>query len=106
MDPVSVHDYLTYLYFPPPRTAFRNICKMPPATCLSVQVQPDGSLKQRQWLYWDPVESAGSAPPRSREEVVQRAGELMEESVRLRLISDVPLGIFLSGGGDSSTITA
>ena len=106
MDPVALHDYLTYFYFPPPRTAFRSIFKLPPASCMTVQVESDGTLRQHQSTYWDPVEAAGSAPRLSRRDAVERTRELMEEAVRLRLISDVPLGIFLSGGIDSSTITA
>ena len=105
-DPVAIHDYLTYLYFPPPRTAFRHIWKLPPATCLSLQVEPDGSLRQRQWQFWNPVEAAGSVRSLSQPEYVERTHALLEEAVRIRMISDVPLGIFLSGGIDSSTITA
>jgi asparagine synthase (glutamine-hydrolysing) len=105
-DPVAIHDYLTYLYFPPPRTAFRDIAKLPPATCMSIQVQPDGSLEQRQWSFWDPVEAAGSAGQLSRKQCVERTYALLDEAVRIRMVSDVPLGIFLSGGIDSSAITA
>lgn len=105
-DPVAIHDYLTYLYFPPPRTAFKGISKLPPATCMSVQVEPDGSLEQRQWSYWDAVEAAGAAQRLSTKEYIERTYELLDEAVRIRMISDVPLGIFLSGGIDSSAITA
>jgi asparagine synthase (glutamine-hydrolysing) len=55
-DPTSLHDYLTYLYFPPPRTAYKNIFKLPPATCMLVDVLPGGGLQSRTWQYWDPVE--------------------------------------------------
>src|SRR5215471_833858 len=51
----SLHDYLTYLYFPAPRTAFEGICKLPPATTMTVQVCADGRLKQQQRTFWDPV---------------------------------------------------
>jgi asparagine synthase (glutamine-hydrolysing) len=106
LDPVALHDYLTYLYFPPPRTAFKGISKLPPATCMSVEVLPEGTLQSRQWSYWDPAEAAAAAPQLSEKATVERTRELLDESVRIRLISDVPLGIFLSGGIDSSTITA
>ena len=106
LDPVSLHDYLTYLYFPAPRTAFKGISKLPPATCMAVEVLPEGKLQAKQWVYWDPVEAAAEVPLLSDEEAVEQTRKLLEESVRIRLMSDVPLGIFLSGGIDSSTITA
>lgn len=105
-DPVALHDYLTYLYFPQPRTAFENIRKLSPATLMSVQVAPDGSLSHRERVFWDPVEAAGAAQPMSRQQAVERLRELVDEAVRVRLMSDVPLGVFLSGGLDSGAITA
>ena len=105
-DPVAIHDYLTYLYFPPPRTAFRHISKLPPATCLSIEVRPDGSLDQRQWPFWSPLEAASRSARMSSKEYIERTYTLLEEAVRIRMEADVPLGIFLSGGIDSSAITA
>jgi len=105
-DFVALHDYLTYMYFPAPRTAFENIRKLPPATILSVQIKQDGRLVQRQRTFWNPVEAAGSANEFTWEQAVERTRELMDESVRIRMMSDVPLGVFLSGGLDSGTITA
>lgn len=105
-DAEGLHDYLTYLYFPAPRTAFQGINKLPPATMLSVEVMPDGSLKQQQRTYWNPVEVAGGMRIGSREETIERIRELISDAVRGRLISDVPLGVLLSGGLDSGAITA
>src|SRR5215813_1719598 len=105
-DAEALHDYLTYLYFPAPRTAFEGICKLPPATTLVVQVDPDGRLSQQQKTFWDPVEVAGAARHTSRQEAIEQLRELINDAVRTRLISDVPLGVFLSGGLDSGTITA
>src|SRR5215469_11502906 len=105
-DPEALHDYLTYLYFPAPRTAFAGICKLPPATTLVLQVQPDGKFTQQQKTFWDPVEVAGSARHVDQGEAVERTRELINDAVRSRLVSDVPLGVFLSGGLDSGTITA
>jgi asparagine synthase (glutamine-hydrolysing) len=105
-DPTSVHDYLTYLYFPPPRTAYKNIFKLPPATCMLVNVLPDGGLQSRAWPYWDPAECCVTTAGLRDTELIDRARSLIEEAVKIRLVSDVPLGIFLSGGIDSSTITA
>jgi len=105
-DPVALHDYLTYLYFPYPRTAFQDIVKLPPATSVSFQVMPDGRLQKTAWSYWDAIEAAAEPLDLPENQIVARTRELMEESVRLRLMSDVPLGFFLSGGLDSSAITA
>lgn len=105
-DSEGIHDYLTYLYFPPPRTAFQGICKLPPATIMTVEVGPDGRLTQQQRTFWDPVEVAGSARELSRRDAIERTRELINEAVRSRLTSDVPLGIFLSGGLDSGSIAA
>lgn len=103
-DSEGIHDYLTYLYFPAPRTAFQGICKLPPATIMTVEVGPDGRLTQQQKTFWDPVEVAGSAREISRGDAIERTRELINEAVRARLMSDVPLGICLSGGLDSGSI--
>lgn len=105
-DPVALHDYLTYLYFPYPSTAFKQVRKLGPAMAMEIQTGPDGRLSRRAWKYWDAAETAGTTLKLSEQEMTERARELMEEAVRIRLISDVPLGLFLSGGLDSSAITA
>ncbi|HEV8490801.1 MAG TPA: asparagine synthase (glutamine-hydrolyzing), partial [Candidatus Angelobacter sp.] len=106
LDPVALHDYLTYLYFPYPSTAFKHVRKMAPGSAMEILVDPDGSLRKREWKYWDAAETAGAPLQMSEADMVDRARQLMEESVKLRMISDVPLGLFLSGGLDSSAITA
>jgi asparagine synthase (glutamine-hydrolysing) len=106
LDPVALHDYLTYLYFPYPSTAFKRIRKMAPGSVMEILVDSDGDLRAREWKYWDAAETAGAPLHMSEADMIDRARELMEESVKLRMISDVPLGLFLSGGLDSSAITA
>ncbi|HEU4415796.1 MAG TPA: asparagine synthase (glutamine-hydrolyzing), partial [Candidatus Angelobacter sp.] len=105
-DPVALHDYLTYLYFPYPSTAFKHVRKMAPGSAMEVSVAHDGELRKRVWKYWDAAETAGAASRLSENDLIDQARDLMEEAVKLRLISDVPLGLFLSGGLDSSAITA
>jgi asparagine synthase (glutamine-hydrolysing) len=105
-DMEGLHDYLTYLYLPAPRTAFQGICKLPPATTMVVQICADGSLTQRQKTFWDPVEAAGAAREISQRDAVEQTRELISEAVRVRLMGDVPLGVFLSGGLDSGSIVA
>jgi asparagine synthase (glutamine-hydrolysing) len=63
-------------------------------------------LRKREWKYWDAAETAGAPLQMSEADMIDRARDLMEESVKLRMVSDVPLGLFLSGGLDSSAITA
>jgi asparagine synthase (glutamine-hydrolysing) len=83
-------------------TMFQGISKLLPGHVL---VFEDGNIQTRR--YWDvPARDAAAPPERSRAEDVRRFRELLEESVRLRLMSDVPLGVFLSGGIDSSAIAA
>jgi asparagine synthase (glutamine-hydrolysing) len=106
LDPVAMHDYLTYLYFPYPSTAFKHVRKMAPGSAMELVVDSEGDVHRREWKYWDAAESAGTPLHMSEADMIDRARELMEESVKLRMISDVPLGLFLSGGLDSSAITA
>lgn len=105
-DLAAIDNYLTYLYFPPPRTPFRNVRKLRPASCLTVDVSFDGTLDIKEWEYWD----ASTGRPQRRwtraDEYVDEMRALLQESTRLRLIADVPVGISLSGGIDSSAITA
>jgi asparagine synthase (glutamine-hydrolysing) len=105
-DPLAIHDYLTYLYMPAPRTAFRNIHKLLPASTLTVEVGRDGALTHRLSTFWDAAEVAGGTRLLSHKQAIERVRELLDESVRIRLMSDVPLGVFLSGGLDSGAITA
>lgn len=98
LNPQAVDDYLTYLYVPAPQTIFQQIRELPPGHWLEWR---NGVLRIER--YWDAL-PAPSAAPES-----QLADELLhtlEEAVRLRMIADVPLGAFLSGGVDSSSIVA
>ncbi|HKP86181.1 MAG TPA: asparagine synthase (glutamine-hydrolyzing), partial [Blastocatellia bacterium] len=81
-------------------TLFRGVKRLLPAHTL---VWDDGRIKIDR--YWD-VSFAKPAEPLDEDECVERFGELFREAVRLRLMSDVPLGMFLSGGIDSSAIAA
>ena len=93
----ALHHYLTYQYVPHPLTMFEGISKLPPGHYLTWK---DGRVDVRE--YWRPP--FRKAERRTEAEYVSRLRELMTESVRLRLISDVPLGAFLSGGIDSSIV--
>ncbi len=100
-DVEAIHHYLTYGYVPSPFSAFKGIKKLPPAHFLWLQ---DGSIRiERYWrLSYLKQQTVG----RSEEELCQELLERVREAVRLRMISDVPLGAFLSGGIDSSIVVA
>ena len=101
LDAEAAELYLAYGYVPGPRTLFEGVRKLPPASTL---VWEDGRLG-RESVYWTPWEDA---PPSgsSWEEDQDTLLRLLRESVRARMVSDVPLGVMLSGGLDSSLITA
>ncbi|HEX29403.1 TPA: asparagine synthase (glutamine-hydrolyzing) [Candidatus Poribacteria bacterium] len=89
--------YLSFQCVPPPMTIFRDIHQLPPAHMLIYTPQ---KLEVRE--YWDVHLS--DHPHHSESQYIQNLEELIHESVKMRLISDVPLGAFLSGGIDSSVI--
>jgi asparagine synthase (glutamine-hydrolysing) len=99
----AISDFLSFNYVPDPATAFRGIHKLPPGHTLTFK---DSRLTVQS--YWDFNYAGAAADEREYDEsyYVERVRELITESVKLRLISDVPLGAFLSGGIDSSTIVA
>jgi len=99
VDPVALHHYLTYQYVPHPRTMFAGISKLPPA---HVAIYRDGQLRLER--YWQPDYS--TQEERSEAEWCDLIRHELREATRLRLISDVPLGAFLSGGIDSSITVA
>ena len=97
IDPKALDAYFTLGYIPDPYSIFKNVKKLPPGHYLTFS---EGRLDVKQ--YWDfnfnPSDSL------REEDYLEELRFLLDESVRLRLISDVPLGAFLSGGIDSSTI--
>ncbi|MHC4493468.1 MAG: asparagine synthase (glutamine-hydrolyzing) [Planctomycetota bacterium] len=100
LDPTSVASYLVHEYVPCPRTVYSNVSKLRPA---HLAVFERGSLHERP--YWDlPV--APRERPGQRRGVEEEIREVLYESVKARLMSDVPLGVFLSGGIDSTSIVA
>jgi asparagine synthase (glutamine-hydrolysing) len=98
LDPTAVADYLTLLWVPDPKTAFREIRKLPAGHF--AWVDGDGvTLTQ----YWD---LRFSTERLSESEWRERVAETVTRSVRRQTVSDVPLGSFLSGGIDSSAVVA
>lgn len=99
MDLHALDAYLTYLSIPAPLSIYRAIRKLPPAHLL---IYERGDI--RICKYWDLVYAPKLAI--SEEEATQQLLALLRDSVRKRLITEVPLGVFLSGGVDSSIVTA
>src|SRR5712671_4790263 len=93
-------EYLNYGYVPDPITIFTGIHKLPAGHLLEFA---DGKINIRQ--YWD-LPQYGTHSPKSEEECLEELEHRLFEATRIRLISDVPLGAFLSGGADSSTVVA
>ncbi|TWT84152.1 Asparagine synthetase [glutamine-hydrolyzing] 1 [Planctomycetes bacterium CA13] len=99
IDPGAIDEFLTYQYIPPPSTIWKGVHKLAPG---HFAVFENGRIRvERYWNYDPSVEV-----PTRREEACERIRELLTDSVRLRMQSDVPLGSFLSGGIDSSLVTA
>lgn len=100
-DWLAIHHYLTYQYVPAPQTGFLNIKKLPPAHYLKLDVNNKALELRKYWhLSFTPKQQY------SEQEWRRRIETKLDESVQLQQISDVPLGAFLSGGIDSSTIVA
>ena len=95
--PEALDDYLTYQYVPAPRTIYQGITKLPPAHLLSMTAS-----ETRLERYWDlPLQPQ---PDLGTDDAIGELRERVTQAVRERLVSDVPLGAFLSGGIDSSII--
>jgi asparagine synthase (glutamine-hydrolysing) len=97
----AIHHYLTLQYIPAPWSAFKNIKKFPQASYMVFH--RDGQVNVRQyWKLPEPTQALRRPLPELKEELIT----LLDESVRMRMISDVPIGAFLSGGVDSSAVVA
>jgi len=100
VDPEGLLQYFYFGYIPDPLTAFTGIHKLPPGHLLEYE-QGRSSIR----AYWD-VPEYGTHAPMSEQDCLAELERRLEEAVRMRLISDVPLGALLSGGVDSSIIVA
>ncbi len=102
LDLESLHQYLTFLWVPDPKTMFQGIYKLPAGHCATFR---DGELKIRQ--YWDlSFPPAGTHYSRSEADLADEVRERFRQSVEAQMVSDVPIGAFLSAGLDSSSIVA
>jgi len=102
VDPESVREYLAYRSVPPPHTLFRGIWKLPPGhrLCLGASGEPHVEP------YWSLPRTFSASRPSPDDDAVERTSHALEQAVRSRLVADVPVGAYLSGGVDSSLIVA
>ncbi len=99
VDPTAVYDFMTYLYVPAPKSLYRNIFKLEPGHYLRYRIESGEAKSCRYWSLGD----SERQPPRDN----GLAGDLQEvlhRAVKNQLVSDVPVGFFLSGGIDSSIV--
>ena len=99
LDRDALADYLHMGYVAAPRSMFRGIRKLPPATLLAIE-----NNQVKEWRYWRLPSAIDTKVTET--EWVDRVRSRMEESVRMQMVSDVPIGAFLSGGVDSSAVVA
>jgi len=101
IDLVALDVYLSLEYVPAPLSIFRGIKKLPGGHML---IADEKGVEVRRW--WKPNYHTRAGRVPSEKEAEEEIERLLRDSIRLRLIADVPLGVFLSGGIDSTTITA
>ena len=101
IDREAASAFLRYSYVPAPATIFRNVHKLPPGSILTVSAGRRTEIR-RHTGGWSTCDRAGAAPDLSADEAADTLDDLLREAVRGRMIADVPIGAFLSGGVDSS----
>ena len=99
LDESAIYDFFTYRYIPTPKTIYEDVKKLPPAHYALLE---NGKL--RLTPYWDPVFSSNGAV--SEEDAIVLVQHKLKEATELHMIADVPVGVMLSGGLDSSTLLA
>jgi asparagine synthase (glutamine-hydrolysing) len=99
IDPVAIRDLLTFDYIPVPRTILQHVFKLEPGSCFHWSLGRQSLDIER---FWTPPAADFKAEAPGEEELE----ELLRRSVRRQMISDVPIGVFLSGGIDSSLLVA
>lgn len=105
LDDEALSLYLQMSYVPAPRSIYADVAKVPPGACMTVE----GGGRSHTKLWWTLEQNEGlerRPGPNEAQQAIDRLDELLCSSVRYRLISDVPVGAFLSGGMDSALVVA
>lgn len=98
LDPLQIRHYLFQKYLAPDRSILKEVRQLAPGTVLEI-----GPAGTREFRYWTPAAEPSVRDPR---EATARIAELLPTAVKRQLVADVPVGVFLSGGLDSGTLTA
>jgi asparagine synthase (glutamine-hydrolysing) len=107
IDPHAVALFVRHSCVPAPYSIYKNTCKLPPASLLKVSANDFTREPHPYWSLRSVIDEAVSNPIQCRDdEAVEQLDFMLRDAVRLRMRSDVPLGAFLSGGIDSSTVVA
>jgi asparagine synthase (glutamine-hydrolysing) len=104
IDRDAIAAVVAYSYVPSPATVFRDVQKLPPGAILSISDSGEPKI-ERYWKIEDAAAKRGTSPLDAGE-AVDALDTLLRDSIRRRMIADVPVGAFLSGGIDSSTVVA
>ena len=102
LSPLSLKKYFAYCYIPAPRSIYERVWKLPGGHSFTFDL---ASRELKTWRWWEFVLETGG-PLRDEEILCEEIRATLERAVQRRLMSDVPLGVFLSGGIDSSAIAA
>lgn len=102
-DMLAIHHYLSLQYVPSPWTAFEGVSKLPPGHLLAVA---PGEVPQPRRYWAPPAPRREKAATSDSAQLAEEARALLRSAVRRRMVADVPIGAFLSGGVDSSAVTA
>lgn len=105
-DNTALYDFHTYLYIPEPKTMFKNVYKLCPASFLVFDCRSNRIIRNRR--YWKPMVNVWEGEPvssRRRADLEEELRTHLHRAVKRQLVADVPVGSFLSGGVDSSIIT-
>jgi asparagine synthase (glutamine-hydrolysing) len=98
VNPQAMYDYLGFEFVPAPETMFAHVYKLPPGHYL---IYENGQIQVREW--WD---LDFSPKQQSAKDIIEKTREMLDKYIRRILVSDVPVGVFLSGGLDSSCVVA
>ncbi|MGZ8240691.1 MAG: XrtA/PEP-CTERM system amidotransferase [Methylobacter sp.] len=101
LDPSAIEEYFGFGYVPDPKTIYKNVFKLEPGYCLTLK---RGSKTYQPRQYWDVKFTP--RPPKDEKATGEELIERLREAVKIRMVADVPLGAFLSGGVDSSAVVA
>lgn len=102
LEPTAIEEYFGFGYVPDPKTIYKNVYKLESGYCLTIK-RGDKTYQPRQ--YWD-VDFTKKSPVKNEKDIADELIERLQEAVKIRMVADVPLGAFLSGGIDSSAVVA